>query len=485
MRYYRDYMDRQRVSDTLHGRLLELERPAKRSARWARWGALAACCALLAGVGVWRLAPGPAAAPPASSAGLHLPGPGPEGSGTETGDRSSTAPNYEEDPVQPAQPALNEYNFLADCEKEGRINSAMIPGVAYPVLSRGAEPSVAPDYALPVGSFSVGLTRGEISRMLGQEEGQANVPWLLGWDGYTISGRADYDPEGKLTEVTVWGVREEDFFTLRLSPGGMPPACTVRTDGAVTDVRGVEVTAWQTAYDADGDGEIETLYETAFMSHDVGVRFTVQVDNPGAVEAGAWRSNLLVNWCSYADCPLTLEHLLVNGNIPAWRREEYNTYAPLRLEAEFVPYLPGEEPAGFGEFEGYLTYQEGKCNTVHATWLREYDYVCLAVFLPEGEREEVETADISRPETYDVRLYSVPWCDSVPEELMHYFLSPAVFRAEDMSLEVVEARMTPHDTGGEHCTFKVLHENGVLVSYDIAGLSARAVWEIVEETLAD
>ncbi len=56
-------------------------------------------------------------------------------------------------------------------------------------------------------------------------------------------------------------------------------------------------------------------------------------------------------------------------------------------------------------------------------------------------------ADVNRPEQYDLRLYSIPWCDSVPEEYRDTVSMPT-FRAEDMSLAVVEARGHEKDTGG-------------------------------------
>ena len=49
-----------------------------------------------------------------------------------------------------------------------------------------------------------------------------------------------------------------------------------------------------------------------------------------------------------------------------------------------------------------------------------------------------------------------------------------------MSLDVVEARMTPRDTGGQSCDFSVLYENGVVVSYYCAGMTAQQVWAMAE-----
>ena len=90
--------------------------------------------------------------------------------------------------------------------------------------------------------------------------------------------------------------------------------------------------------------------------------------------------------------------------------------------------------------------------------------------------------DVTRPEQYDLRLYPIPWCDSVPEEYRDTVNMPT-FRAEDMSLAVVEARGHEKDTGGLTFSVGVLHQNGVLVEYRCDGLTAQAVWELVEETL--
>ena len=90
--------------------------------------------------------------------------------------------------------------------------------------------------------------------------------------------------------------------------------------------------------------------------------------------------------------------------------------------------------------------------------------------------------DISAPASYDVRLYEIPWADTVPEAYQANFYKPT-FRAADMSLAVIEARMIAKDTGGLSCRFFVLHENGTLVGYDCSGLTAEQIWSLTEPTL--
>ena len=80
MKQYESYMERQEVSASFHEKLLTLEPPARRSGGWKRWGALAACCLLAAGLGLWTLRSGemPGGAAPGGSAvsGQETPAPG-------------------------------------------------------------------------------------------------------------------------------------------------------------------------------------------------------------------------------------------------------------------------------------------------------------------------------------------------------------------------------------------------------------------------
>ena len=197
------------------------------------------------------------------------------------------------------------------------------------------------------------------------------------------------------------------------------------------------------------------------------------------MDAAAWYSALLVGQTLSGG--VYLGHLLTNEDIPAWRTAEFSSLEEARQETAFAPYLPTEDLPGYGEFSGYLTYQEGNHNQLFVHWFRGYDQVSLSISLPEYI-QDIPTVDVTRPEQYDLRLYPIPWCDSVPEEYRDTVSMPT-FRAEDMSLAVVESRGHEKDTGGLTFSFGVLHQSGVLVEYRCDGLTAQAVWELVEETL--
>lgn len=485
MRYYRSYMDRQEVSAGTHERLMNL-RTERRAPRrpWAKYGALAACAVLIAGAGAWGLRPGPA--------------PKPEG-GPPPAAVSTPAPIESEAADRPQIDDSQGFVVHSPAE-EDPVNFFYMPGISFPDIT-GA-PQADASRAFAPGSFTAELTMEDVQKIFwgpegvpeaySTEIGRQDLPWALFWDGYTVQGTAWYDGQGQLTELTIWGEKGRASFTLELRLGALPFTCCVdmSRDDAVSEFNGVEITGWSQVYDRDGDGETDYICGSEFMTDSgAGVRFVSR--NNGRTEDGvdgeSWFNTLFVRQALTGG--LCLDHLMTAEHVPAWRDERFDTLEQARQEAEFAPYLPTAEPEGYGaysgnkEFYGHLSYQEGNQNMLFVRWTRGYDSVEVAVCLPEGESGPVETIDISRPETYDTRLYEIPWCDSVPEEYISYFLSTPVFRAEDMSLAVVEARAVPHDTGGERFEFDVLHESGAVVRYSCDGMTARQVWELVEATL--
>lgn len=455
---YKDYMNEQQVSGELHQRLLDLNGSKKRRNHWRQWLALAACCALVLGLGVWSL--GGETMPPDLS-------------------RSSE--------IQ-----WDTSGFLVqggtDAEK---VMLPSVPWIAYPDRTNEADMQLR--IALPEGSFSRELTKEDIQLIFWGPEGKpedlhfkvdgGDLPWMLFWGGYTLNGYVYYDGGGQMFWLNLFGSHPDgNAFHLQLAPGQLPPTCKVEPDIGSTDVMGVPVTGWSRSYDRDGDGADEYICVSEFMAGDVGVRF----ENAGAYsDGGSGGANffnaLLVRQALSADGGLHLGHLLRMEDVPAWREAEFETLAKAREEGAFAPYLPEQELSDYGEFYGRLTYQEGNEHVLWVRWSRGYDDVEVQVQLPEGTVTR-RTVDASVPESYDTRLYSIPWADSVPEEYWDSFYSPD-FRAEDMSLAIVQARGTEKDTGGTAYRFGVLHANGVLVKYSCNGLTAQQVWELVEPTL--
>lgn len=461
MKYYKMYMNRQHVSDALHRRLLELKPPAAAPARRRRWpqaAVLAACCVLVMGVGVWRLLPVGEEIPPNAV--------------------QSPAPST---PISGDENAADFHGFVADSGR--KVDASMfvaIPAIAYPEAS--SEWDTARDIAAPEGSFTVDLTEEDISRILWNgtvPEGAGNVPWMLFWDGYTISGRAWYDGAGALWQVELWGTEGKNgSFSIALAPETLPPTCTVYEGEETTEVNGVEVSGWSKRYDRDGDGAAETVYESAFLNRGVGVRasFVSREDS--------LMSDLFIRWALSGDGGLSIEHLMTAEDVPDFRSADFASLEAARQETAFAPYLPQEDFDGYMEFYGHLTYQEGIQHQLYARWswwdLRE---VSLWVNRPEGGGVPKDAVvDVRDAAAYDVRRYEYPWADTVPERYWDTMDCPA-FRAEDMSREVVAARKQASDTSGSRFVFQVVYPDGTWVEYRCNGLTVEEMWALVAETL--
>lgn len=470
MEYYKSYMDRQEISSAVHEKLLDLEPPKKRPAPWLKYGALAACAALMIGVGVWKLAPGPSPV-----------------------QYSSVGDSSDREGVLYGQPGLASYSssFVVDShiENEGEMMFYAMPAIFYQDMTD--QPEAAASRAYAPGAFTVNLTKEDIQKLLWGPDGKPentdyDLPWALYWDGYTLYGHAWYDGQGQLTELTIWGEKGRAEFELELRLGALPFTCCVDMNRGdeISEFNGVQVAGWSKVFDRDGDNLTDYICGSEFMTkNDIGVRFTSQNNGAEAdgVDGEAWFNTLFVRQALVSDGGLHLDHLMTAENIPAWREEEFSTLAQARQETDFAPYLPQSAPVSdYNEFYGRLSFQDGVQNMLFVRWSRGYDNVEVCVY--RDGYYPYHMADPTKPETYDLRLYEIPWCDSVPEEYRETVNDPA-FRAEDMSLAIVEAREVPHDTGGMTYSFDVLHPDGTLVSYCCDGMTAQQVWALVEETL--
>lgn len=489
MRHYCAYMDRQEISAGTHDKLMNLDVRRKAPPRlWAKYGALAACAVLIAGIGAWRLFPGTApnldSEPPSAVADASAPA------------QSEAVGQPQLDDAQPVEPADG---FVVHSPvEEGVTSFYYMPSIYFQDATGASE--LAASRAFAPGSFTVDLTLEDVQKLFWGPEGvpetyrteigRQDLPWALFWDGYTLNGYAWYDGQGRFTELTIWGVKDRASFTLELRLGALPFSCLMEPGRETSDAFGVEVTGWSQVYDRDGDGQTDYICGSEFMTeNDIGVRFESRNNGraENGVEGEAWFNTLFIREALTGG--LHLDHLMTADHIPAWRDVKFDTLEQARQEADFAPYLPSAEPEGYSaytgsnkEFFGRLSYQEGTENMLFVRWSREYDNVEVEVNFPEGtSTARYEPVDINVPESYDTRLYEIPWCDSVPEQYRGDFYR-VTFRAEDMSLETVMAREVPHDTGGVSFRFSVLHPNGVVVSYSCDGMTARQVWELVRDT---
>lgn len=509
MKGYQSYFDRQKLSPQAHRDLVELEEGRavrsgpQRGGRVMKFAALAACAALVVGLGGRWLSSGPGVEP--------MPTPGaPEASqGAEGGDEEfwASAPGG----TAAGQPAPDDEG-AADFRFQGftvagpadgsKLIFPMIAGVDYADVT--GQPEVSASLAYNPGSFTVDLTKEDIQKLFWGPEGKPAVDnpktdpgdfpiLLMNWAGYTITGEAIYDGNGDLWELRVWGEKGEDSFTLRCAPGHVPPTCVVEGGAVTTDVLGVEVSGWYRSYDNDGDDVVEHICTSEFIANGVGFRFenvgsggmTAGTGEATALGCAKQFNQMVVTQLCHAD-GFYLDQFAHCDDIPDWEEEGFDTLAQAQSHAcygDFAHYLPTAGPQGYGEFYGHHSYQEGLYDRFWLRWTKGYDDVEVEAHLPEGGEVFPNPVDVAVPASYDWRLYDGSISDTVPQEYQADFYKPA-FRAQDMSLEVVKARMNDKDTGGQSCRFWVLHAGGTVVGYDCSGVSAEYVWSLVEPTLS-
>lgn len=148
-------------------------------------------------------------------------------------------------------------------------------------------------------------------------------------------------------------------------------------------------------------------------------------------------------------------------------------------------YLPTDIPEGY-QLESIRGMAEAASyNEMTVFWVKGMDDICLHITdyyaiakPPEGS--DLILADISKPETYNVHLYEIPYGETVPEEYRQIFFNP-VFRAGDLTPELVEERMKAVEDSGDTDTprgrFGVLYDSGVLVEFN-GDAAPEEVWEM-------
>ena len=509
MKYYHSYINRQEISRETHEKLLDLTTRRRSGRPWVRYGALAACAALIIGVGVWKLVPVSDPADISCEAGQFaadytpLPGEsdtvGPDYAGASLADDTDTS-------------------FMVNSPvMYGERISPAIPAIHYSdnILDRA---DLSGDWAYAPGSFEVDLTKKGIQTIFWGPEGkpeteQGDLPWTLFWDGYIVHGSAWYDGQGRLIELTITGERSpgEDVlanFTLELCPGEMPHNCAIdmSREDEFSEFNGVSVAAWSTSAtdELDGDGKtyIYTHCGSEFMtSNEIGVRFENWSRRIGAEDGEEMELEKSRTFnAAFVRQALTdglyLNHLMLADYVPAWRDEAFSSLAQARQVAEFALYLPAREPEAFSsctgdkEFHGFLSYQEGIENRLCVRWSWE-NYNVEVTIHRDGDGSYRDAYDYYRghmvdadnPASYDVRLYEGPEFTPVPEEYWDTLFVGCAFRAEDMSLSMVEARGRKDYFSGLKFSFDVVHPDGTVVGYYCTGVTAREVWEMVEGTL--
>ena len=267
MDQYRAYFDRQSASPDLHEKLLAIGRQPRTGQRhrpvfrtWRKWGALAVCCALVLGLGLWQLGSRFSAAPrlalPSGGGGASA------SSGTPAGPESG-------------QGTEGDQGFLVEGRgMDGNFDLPSIPYVNY--QSVDGLPTV--DGALArhflEGSFAVDLTKEEVQEIFWGPAGKRG-----GGGGGTCPGccfGADIPcpappftaARGSCCGPPFGGTAPDKGspLPLTLRPGELPFRCGLYSDLETTEVNDVPVIGWSCTEDLDGDGDDDVQCVSEFMA---------------------------------------------------------------------------------------------------------------------------------------------------------------------------------------------------------------------------
>lgn len=470
---YKHYMDRMEPSPALHQRLMDMQSDQRhrksQNIPWKAAAGLAACCALvlgLAGYGISRHFHPSATVPldtqlPATEVPVSAPA-----EATQTPVTTLEPPTEMPVSVPDIVVDLTATSFTVE-------HPVVLPednGIQYPALAYTIDG--APALALMEGSHREDLTRADILQIFwgvvpDPYEETADMPSALCWEGYTVQGSATYLADGSLYQVGISGTKGEQSFSLSLAPDTMPFACGIYPESAVQEIRGITVRTH--AY--------ENNTEAQLMSRSVGIRM-VSTGDPTLC-------NALIAWATQEDCPISLEHLLVPEFLPFWKDAQYDTLAEVRdAETDFLPWIPADVPFADWAFTARMTWQENMEHTLFLRWSKGYDDITITISLPQPGEDLPVPVDAGNPASYDRRLYDQPFSETVPDEYWDSVVNTPCFRLEDITMDILQSRAIPKDTGGTSYRFQVLTPDGVLLSYGLSGISAEEALDLVLQAAA-
>ena len=420
---YSEWIDRQAPSPALTHKLLHLRRR-----KWIWPGlAAAACCALAVGLLLHR-------------------------------DASAPSPTPTDPPSAP--------QLLQPVDTTPPEPSQTLPTEPMPDITYDADDStpLANSLKHPDGWFQEPLTQAELESLLGP----AN--W---WQeaGQSLTGSAYYDGTGSLYVVEIRAQCDGSQVSLSLSPGQLPPSCLVAEEEPYNNtVWGTPVQASEATGDWDGDGQTTYVLTLTFLRENtVGARLKITAKEKAAGQALA--QSVLAGLLQ-PDRPLTLEFLQPE-EIPQWRSESL-TWQQVQQETEFLPYVPQDAP---GTLENaYRELGQGR------DWLRlSWDIGSIIIYRIAPHDLSAYLVQADNPAAYDLRLYSIPHCDSVPAAYWQTVDHP-IFHADEVTLETVQARAHETDDGRPDVSMGILYPDGTLVQYYLS-LPAEDAWQLIQQTL--
>ncbi len=157
----------------------------------------------------------------------------------------------------------------------------------------------------------------------------------------------------------------------------------------------------------------------------------------------------------------------------------FETQAQAREQQPWGAYLPQWLPESLVYESGGLYEQK----TLSVFYSGSAGQELLVSIFDYTEQDAAYLVDINQKECYDLRLYEVPYADSVPEQYWETIQNP-LFRLEDFSEEQVAARILYQNEPGDEKfqgQFSLfLEEQGIVVQFNATRLSPAEMFQIVQ-----
>lgn len=152
------------------------------------------------------------------------------------------------------------------------------------------------------------------------------------------------------------------------------------------------------------------------------------------------------------------------------------TWEEASADAAYGRYVDIQVPEGY-------TYTSGTRTDVglHVIWNKGMEEISISCRQAD-ESVSDWLVDAENPEEYDLSLYPIPWCDSVPEELYSKVMY-ATFVPEQITQEIVAARTyqveEAGDVSGYRTCIAVLYRDNVWVEITGKGPSPEEIYALI------
>ena len=152
------------------------------------------------------------------------------------------------------------------------------------------------------------------------------------------------------------------------------------------------------------------------------------------------------------------------------------TWEEARADAVFGRYVDVPVPEGYGYTCGSLSP-----SALRVTWNKGMEEIAI-VCRQADESVSDWLVDVEKPEEYDMGLYTIPWSESVPQEL-YILLTNATFSPDQITPEIVAARTwqasEEGDASGRRTSINILYRDNVLVEISSKGPSEEEIYALI------